>query len=248
MEFVVARIGAWLLLHGDLLLPLIAAHLVAAFPCQPGPWVERKRERRLHPVLWLHAGVDALVGYLFLARWDQLWLLPYLWIGHALIDAIKSRDDRSAWVFVGDQGLHLIHLIGAVLLLRGTSPGEFVWLSGNGWLLLIAILVNWFFAGVLLSKATSAWRDQLDHSSGEELDRAGLWIGRLERVLTLIFILAGHPTAVALLITAKSIFRFASRDGGGSRKESEYFLVGTLGSLTIAILTGLLVVKLGGAL
>lgn len=246
MQFLIEQVGTWLLGHADLLLPLIAAHLIADFPLQPGRWVHLKRERRWRPVLWVHAGIAALLSFAFVARWDQLWLLPYLWIGHAVIDALKSRDDRSAWVFLGDQGLHLVHLIGAVLLLRASSAGEFAWLSERGWLLAIAVLVNWFFAGVLLSKATSAWRDQLDHSAGEELDRAGLWIGRLERVLTLIFILAGHPTAVALLITAKSIFRFASRDGGGSRKESEYFLVGTLGSLTIAILTGLLVVKLGG--
>ena len=74
----------------------------------------------------------------------------------------------------------------------------------------------------------------------EELESAGLWIGRLERLLALVFVLRGEMTSVGLLVAAKSVFRFAKREGDGSRRESEYFLVGTLGSLCFAILTAIL--------
>ena len=217
----------------DLLLPLLAAHLLADFPLQPSRWAARKRARRLSPVLLPHAGVAALLGYAFLARWDAWWLLLYLGVGHALIDALKPRRDGAA-VFLADQALHLVHQLGAALLLAPGAPEAWPWLPGDVWLLLVAVLVNWSFAGVLLEQATARWRGEL--GAGEGLSRAGLWIGRLERLLALVMVLVGRLEAVALLVTAKSIFRFGSESG---RKAPEYVLVGTLASLAIAILSGL---------
>lgn len=243
MEPLLSQLGARLLSSAPLLLPLVAAHLLADFPLQPAGWVARKQARRAHPVLWLHAGVASLLGYALAGHWPQWWLIPYLWLGHALIDLVKSRRSDSARVFLSDQGLHLLHLLCAAFLLGpGTAPAR-VLLGEDAWLVAIALLLNWYFAGILLAKCTRRWREELEHGAEEELARAGLWIGRLERVLALAFVLTGQPTAVGLLIAAKSIFRFASREYGG-RKESEYFLVGTLGSLAFAILTGMLVAAL----
>jgi hypothetical protein len=72
------------------------------------------------------------------------------------------------------------------------------------------------------------------------MERAGMWIGCLERVLILTFVMFGRFEAVGFLIAAKSIFRFGGRDAGEARSETEYFLVGTLTSFAAAIAVGLL--------
>jgi hypothetical protein len=66
------------------------------------------------------------------------------------------------------------------------------------------------------------------------------WIGILERILILIFILVGQFAAIGFLIAAKSIFRFNDTREDGNIK-AEYFLLGTLVSFTLAIVIGLLI-------
>ena len=221
----------------DLVLPLLAAHLLADFTLQPRAWVVRKQARRLDPILAAHAAIAGILGYLLLARWGLWWLPLYLFLGHAVLDALKPRRDSSR-VFLVDQALHGLHVLGALALLDWATAPAWPWLPGLGWLLAVTFLLNWEFAGVAIGKATSSWREDLGDEAGG-LRRAGLWIGRLERVLIVAFVLAGHIEGVALLVTAKSIFRFSARNGEASRRVSEYFLVGTLGSLTVAMLTGL---------
>lgn len=66
---------------------------------------------------------------------------------------------------------------------------------------------------------------------------AGKIIGILERILTVTFIYANAPTAIALVFAAKSIIRFeAAKD----RPFAEYYLIGTMTSITLATLTGIL--------
>ncbi len=69
------------------------------------------------------------------------------------------------------------------------------------------------------------------------LERGGACIGRLERVLTLTFVLMGQYEALALILTAKSIARFRElRD----REFAEYYLIGTLSSVLFAVLMGVI--------
>jgi hypothetical protein len=64
---------------------------------------------------------------------------------------------------------------------------------------------------------------------------AGKIIGILERVLTITFIYMNAPTAIALIFAAKSIIRFESAK---DRPFAEYYLIGTISSITFAILIG----------
>lgn len=68
--------------------------------------------------------------------------------------------------------------------------------------------------------------------------RAGMWIGRLERFLILTAVLIGSPAGVGLVLAAKSIFRFEG--GRQGRAQTEYFLIGTLLSVSEAVLIGLI--------
>jgi len=76
-----------------------------------------------------------------------------------------------------------------------------------------------------------------------EDDRAGKWIGFLERALVSIFVLAGHIEATVFIFAAKAAV-LGIRIGEGSAKKkreiAEYMLIGTMMSYLIAIFFGLL--------
>ena len=67
----------------------------------------------------------------------------------------------------------------------------------------------------------------------------GTLLGWLERSLYFAFLLAGQPTAAAFALTAKSAARFPAlqRDEEGL---AEYYLIGSLSSLVIAVVSALL--------
>ena len=65
---------------------------------------------------------------------------------------------------------------------------------------------------------------------------AGALIGFLERALTLTLVLADEYTAIALVLTAKSIARYKELQ---DQKFAEYYLVGTMTSILFAILIGI---------
>jgi len=69
-------------------------------------------------------------------------------------------------------------------------------------------------------------------------ENRGEWIGVLERVITLTFVLTGNYSAVAFALTAKSIARFKELD---DRNFAEYYLLGTSTSVAVALITGTLV-------
>ncbi len=64
-------------------------------------------------------------------------------------------------------------------------------------------------------------------------------VGIVERIIILIFVLQNQYSAIGLLIAAKGIIRFNEKD----RQEikTEYLVIGTLLSMGIAIVTGLLI-------
>jgi hypothetical protein len=77
-------------------------------------------------------------------------------------------------------------------------------------------------------------------STKQGLPFAGEWIGVLERFLVIIFVMIGQFAGVGFLLAAKSVFRFGDMRREQDRKLTEYIMLGTLFSVTIAILLGLL--------
>lgn len=94
-------------------------------------------------------------------------------------------------------------------------------------------------ASFIVRKVTMRWAPVVEPINDEGLPDAGRLIGILERVLVLIFVLMNQYQAIGFLIAAKSILRFGERDGDHRRKQTEYVLVGTLLSFTLAIIIGL---------
>ncbi|TWU44129.1 hypothetical protein Q31b_16650 [Novipirellula aureliae] len=70
----------------------------------------------------------------------------------------------------------------------------------------------------------------------EGLTNGGMYIGWLERFLTMLLILIGHPTGIGFLIAAKSILRFGEIKESRHRKLAEYIIIGTFLSFGWALL------------
>lgn len=78
-------------------------------------------------------------------------------------------------------------------------------------------------------------RREEDRSAGAVELARGRAIGALERALALTLVLLGEYAAIGLIIAAKSLARLKALE---DREFAEYFLVGTLASLLLALLVG----------
>lgn len=67
--------------------------------------------------------------------------------------------------------------------------------------------------------------------------RVGAAIGILERVLIVVFVLTGTDVAIGFVVAAKTLARFRLLD---DREFAEYYLLGTLGSVAVAIVSALI--------
>ena len=66
--------------------------------------------------------------------------------------------------------------------------------------------------------------------------RVGSTIGILERILIVVFVLTGTDVAIGFVVAAKTLARFKLLD---DRAFAEYYLLGTLASVAVAIVTAL---------
>ncbi|MPM52813.1 hypothetical protein SDC9_99576 [bioreactor metagenome] len=68
-----------------------------------------------------------------------------------------------------------------------------------------------------------------------DLERAGRWIGTIERIMAMILVMLQQYTAIGFIITAKSVLRYNDSKIG----KTEYMLIGTLLSFSIALVIGI---------
>lgn len=235
-----------------LLALLMAGHLLGDFLLQSRRMAVNKRSTAL---LLSHGGLIVLAHLavaLPFVDLDVVAAVVLIGLSHLLIDGLKARVGKPApdslWLLLLDQAAHVAMIVGVWLLLRDVAGPPASWVPDD-WLAawITASVVVAAFAvnatggsaivrGVLGPLGTTAFRDR---SGGAG---AGRLIGILERTITLILILAGQWAAMALLATAKSVARF---DDLKDRQFAEYYLVGTLSSLLVAILIGLALLGIG---
>jgi hypothetical protein len=234
----------------QVLLLLVAGHLIGDFLLQSRAMAEGKRQRP--GTLALHA--------LFVAGAHAIALLPFAGIAvlgaaiaigavHGLVDLVTSRwpgsRPNALLLFLADQAVHLATLGGAAAFLldaAGPLPQHVhpAWMPY--WLTLFAYVAVFAFtwaggSGIVVSALATLGPGPVSRSVEGGIPGSGRAIGGLERTLTLILILLGQWAAIVLLITAKSFARFEELK---ERRFAEYYLIGTLTSLLVAILTGIL--------
>lgn len=227
----------------SLLIRFIIAHVLADFVLQEDSWVKDRFAKRWSSIyLYLHGAIAGVMVYLFSGLWTLLWLPVLVAVVHVVIDGLKAKKEDNVLMFLLDQSGHLVLLLVIWIWITGQNLKEIsMVLTDETWIILLAYLIVFWPAGTLIGKATAQWRKDIEKEDNSGLEKAGLWIGRLERFLILTFVLLDQYPALGLLIAAKSIFRFSD-----IRKIGEYVLIGTLISFVIAIVTGLLALYLIG--
>ncbi len=220
-------------LSSSVFLPMLAGHLVADFWMQPASWVRQKKSNGWKSgKLLVHSVIGAILPVLFTFQIELWWFVPIIFATHFLIDAVKLRFKDSVATFLIDQMLHILVLfVLAFFVTQATIPERHIvfWIYAAGFVLLTN--PAGIFTGMFLSVVIPGKNKKSKHD-------ISAWIGVLERILILIFILADQFTAIGFLIAAKSIFRFNDTREDGNVK-AEYFLLGTLVSFTLAVVVGL---------
>jgi hypothetical protein len=236
-----------------LFLKLYLAHLLSDFLLQPN-WIARSKKSisRLALHSLIHFVVTlALINFGLTKR--LLFALIILVILHAVSDYLKARLTQDDWLsFTLDQFVHLILIIVAAVWLT-VKPGEnaktiiaILLNSTKLYLYLCVYVATIFGGGYFVQKISQYFMREIGESLAAEkpgLPKAGKYIGWLERSLVLTFILAGYPGGIGLLLAAKALVRYPEiKDDKGHF--AEYFLVGTLTSVTLALVAGFSLLKL----
>jgi len=85
------------------------------------------------------------------------------------------------------------------------------------------------------------YKPESNEAEKKKDNNAGRFIGTVERIIILIFISIGQYSAIGLVLTAKSIARY---DRISKEKDfAEYYLLGTLISTVVVIVTSFLIVN-----
>ena len=231
-----------------ILAQLLCAHLCADFIFQTDGINSGKRRPGSAGVLYLllHSATHAVTSYIFLAEW-RCWQAPLIILAtHFAIDFIKCRFTRhSLRTFLTDQLWHVAVIL--LLWLAFFSDG-FDWSllraadSAAVWVTAMAYLLMLRPSSIFLSLFLDKWTPT--SATSQSLPNAGKWIGYIERVLILTFVLAGSVEGVGFLLAAKSVFRFGELNKAKEIRTTEYVLIGTLASFSIAILTGMAVLRM----
>lgn len=226
---------------------LILAHLIGDFLLQPKLWVlDKEKKKAASKYLYAHVVLHFAITMLLLWDFSYWKIAVFILISHYFIDLLKLYvtpffKDATIPFFV-DQILHILILY-CCAFYGNLWENTLHLFNRLDWGLLTAVVFLSFPAAIILGKLLEKMSAQLemDHKS---LPNAGMYIGIIERLFVLIFIILGRWEAIGLLITAKSVFRFNDLKESNSRKLTEYILIGTLLSFGIAILTGLVYINL----
>ncbi|WP_281540422.1 DUF3307 domain-containing protein [Maribacter aestuarii] len=231
----------------EIFIKLLLAHLIGDFILQPQRWVIHKEANKIaSKFLYFHILIH--LGLYFLVLWDiSSWkLVLLLTLSHFIIDLLKLYSERlftnKSVPFFLDQLLHIGVIYACSFF--GELPAHTIDLIQNmNWSLLLAIVFVTFPSAIIMSKMLERMSYQIE-TNHKSLPNAGKYIGIIERLFVLVFILVGRWEAIGLLITAKSVFRFNDLKESNNRKLTEYILIGTLVSFGLAILTGILYTQL----
>ena len=226
---------------------LLCAHLFADGINQ-SPWMVKQKTRP-----WgLALSMANVAGWAVLALGGfDLPLLTLLVLSHLGVDGIKLKwPDKTRLseltAFSLEQLVRLAILAGLVIW-RPDVAAQGFWghLSASvqayiwaGMAALSGAILAVHTGGLVIKLVTTPIAPRAPIGG---LDRGGRYIGWLERGLTFLFVLYGHPEGVGFLLTAKSIFRFGDITDARKRQNTEYIIIGTMASfgwgLIVAILT-----------
>ncbi len=244
-------------------LALYLAHLLTDFVFEPDRLVVGKRNNAALAYVE-HGGIHLFSAALLLGlsspglvrSLDFYGVIIGLTLVHLAFDWGKLRLVRlttkaeGTLAFVAGQLVYVFPVCVAAEIIAKTPLRELMvglsWVQSHAeqTLLLLVVYVGVIFGGGYLVRLVTKPLVRGDLGLGgqatEELQNAGMYIGWLERFLILTSLLLQSPATVGLILTAKAIARFPEFK---SKRFAEYFLIGTLLSLSIGIVGGLILLK-----
>ncbi|WP_218598938.1 DUF3307 domain-containing protein [Polaribacter sp. NJDZ03] len=229
-----------------LFLKLLLTHILGDFVFQPEKWVKDKEEKKVKSIkLYFHIGIHAILLLLVLQLKLQEYWLAFLLviISHYGIDLLKlylqKKKTKRIWFFI-DQVLHLSVLVFATSFYVDFSLSTENLITDQILLLIIFLLLVIFVSAIIIKIIITQWNPESKKENDDSLEKAGRYIGILERLFVFTFVITNHWEAIGFLLAAKSVFRFGDLTSSKDRKLTEYILIGTLLSFGIAIFLGVL--------
>ncbi len=104
---------------------MVIAHILGDFYLQCDKWVDDKKISGWRSKkLYCHSALVAVLTYVFSGIWMAFWIIPVIFLSHALIDLLKvyldKKIEKCPITYILDQGLHL-----AVLVIVAYLAGSF---------------------------------------------------------------------------------------------------------------------------
>jgi len=244
-------------------LGLYLSHLLTDFVFQSDHMIANKKRRSILAYAE-HGAIHFFSAALFLGfaipglalRWGFYASILGLALVHLAIDWLKLLLVRfetladGAATFLTDQALHALTVfLTAWLIIRPpfwTLLEKFHWVQSaiEKPLVVSVVYVGVIFGGGYAVRFLTRPLTKQDMSilgeTTNEMQNAGMYIGWLERFVVLTALVLQSPATVGLILTAKSIARYPEMK---SVRFAEYFLIGTLLSMTLGIIGGLILLK-----
>ncbi len=224
----------------------IVAHLVGDFLLQTKALINRKRAREPQAFLE-HALIHLVLAVMLLVligsfSQSSFLLSVFIALSHGLVDywgyplREKGLQSRTLGLLL-DQLIHL-----GIIFLLGYRLAPYYTHSAVDQLLgiLISLLLSIRVAGIIIGSILEDFRAREKnpiHYGGDN-PAIGRYIGYLERGMILYFLYSGSPASIALLATFKTIARYKKLE---EQSFAEYYLLGTMLSLSAGILGSFLI-------
>ena len=220
------------------LLLQITAHTISDFYLQTNKSCAEKEQKGFKsPKLYIHFLITFLCAWLLSFSFSFWWVALIIAVSHLLIDAMKCYVSKCKGIFFIDQFIHLIVIVAVCYLWKSNLPDCVNGVDEKYIALLLGLLVCLKPSNIIIKeiiKVANIKVSKGNDDNTEDLPNAGKLIGIVERLLSLVFVLLGQYEAVGFIIAAKSLLRFAE----GDKAKSEYVLIGTLLSFSLAIFVG----------
>lgn len=181
-------------------------------------------------------------------------------LAHFIVDSVKffikkrvMIDEKlDALSYSIDQIIHILVIIFATVYIYIISePINYVYYIQYildrlpvdvsrilSWILVLLIIIRPF--SITIKKVLYQYRPMINEGKGG-YPNAGALIGMLERCIILLLLSVGQYSAIGFVLTAKSIARYNKM--ADDPKFSEYYLLGTLLSTMLVIVTYLLILR-----
>lgn len=245
-------------MYKNLLIIFVLLHVLGDFYLQTD--IISKKKISNYKYVMLHSIIYAAVfcvGTIIIWSLQIAIAILVLSVLHFLIDSIKylyikyDNHVSESIIYCTDQCIHILSLIIAVIIFKycnyniaflPEAKGFLNLFTDNGmaalrWVCIILIVCK--PANITIKKMLSRYKPSSKNENGDNtVKNVGAFIGTLERIIIVLLLSVNQYAAIGLVLTAKSVARYdkISKDP----PFAEYYLLGTLLSTLLVILTYLL--------